>query len=184
MVVSPPAMVIKAIFGQLRSDIYTRVRAGGRQSRRPVAVTCGSLDTPGSIAVAVGLERARNLDIDRRPALEVRVLPALMVLAHRDPMMRREATSNTLSRNSLPSPVGISVPSPYHLRFRLCAPNERLTRSGARQRPCGVPELRSKHVTSGLGCGFVLVDQPAEDWSAPDPAQDWLGDRRFRAGRA
>ena len=41
---------------------------------------------------------------------------------------------------------------------------------------------RSRHVTSGSGCGFVLVDQPSKDWSTTDPAQNWLGDRRFRAG--
>ena len=34
------------------------------------------------------------------------------------------------------------------------------------------------------GCEFVLVDQPSKDWSTTDPAQNRLGDRRFRARRA
>ncbi len=29
--------------------------------------------------------------------------------------------------------------------------------------------------------GFVVVDQPSKGWSTADPAQNWLGDRRFRA---
>jgi hypothetical protein len=52
--------------------------------------------------------------------------------------------SSTLSRCSLPSPVGISVPSPYHLRLTAAAPKSRRTRSGARHRPFPgrVPPLR------------------------------------------
>jgi hypothetical protein len=40
---------------------------------------------------------------------------------------------------------------------------------------------RSWGVTSGSGRGFVLVDETAENRSAPDLAVDRLGDRRFRA---
>ena len=43
--------------------------------------------------------------------------------------------SNTLARCSLPSPVTISVPSPYHVRLSPSAANRRPTRSGARHRP-------------------------------------------------
>jgi len=43
--------------------------------------------------------------------------------------------SSTLSRCSLPSPVTISVPSPYHRRLMPSAVNFRFTRSGARHRP-------------------------------------------------
>jgi creatinine amidohydrolase len=47
----------------------------------------------------------------------------------------REATSRTEARWSLPSPAGISVPSPYHFWLVSCAGKSRRTRSGARQRP-------------------------------------------------
>src|SRR6266566_5270033 len=43
--------------------------------------------------------------------------------------------SRTEARWSLPSPVGICVPSPYHLTLIFCAGKSRLTRSGARHRP-------------------------------------------------
>src|SRR5262249_17940606 len=48
---------------------------------------------------------------------------------------RREPMSSTEARCSLPSPVGISVPSPYHLQLIFAAGKSRLTRSGARHRP-------------------------------------------------
>ena len=40
-----------------------------------------------------------------------------------------------MSRYSLPSPVGISVPSPYQRRLMALTANLRLTWSGARHRP-------------------------------------------------
>src|SRR5262249_41015403 len=43
--------------------------------------------------------------------------------------------SSTEARCSLPSSVGISVPSPYHLQLIVAAGKSRLTRSGARHRP-------------------------------------------------
>src|SRR3954463_3684558 len=49
--------------------------------------------------------------------------------------MRREPMSSTESRNSLPSSVTISVPSPYHLRSSWSAGKSRPIRSAARHRP-------------------------------------------------
>jgi len=43
--------------------------------------------------------------------------------------------SSTDARCSLPSPVLISVPSPYHLVLTAAAGKSRFTRSGARHRP-------------------------------------------------
>jgi hypothetical protein len=49
--------------------------------------------------------------------------------------MRREPMSSTEAKCSLPCPVGISVPSPYHFWLIPSAAKSRFTRSGARQRP-------------------------------------------------
>jgi hypothetical protein len=67
----------------------------------------------------------------QRPIGQLRVV----ALAEGNPSTRREATSRTETRWSLPSPVRISVPSPNHLRLICWAGKSRLTRSGARQRP-------------------------------------------------
>ena len=56
---------------------------------------------------------------------------------------------------------------------------------GVASRESGIPlsgsRPRSWCLTSGSGRWFVLVDQSAEDWSAPDPAASWLGNRHLRA---
>src|SRR4051812_32017289 len=48
---------------------------------------------------------------------------------------------------------------------------------------CRVPELGHELWPAVSGCGFILVDQAAEDRSTPDPAVDGLGDRRLRTRR-
>ena len=77
--------------------------------------------------------------------------------------------SSTLSRYSLPSPVGISVPSPYQRRLMPSAANLRLTWSGARHRPFPgrVPPLR-RFLRAARPCSrikaatvFSLTRQPS-----------------------
>jgi hypothetical protein len=78
--------------------------------------------------------------------------------------------SSTESRYSLPSPVAISVPSPYHRRLTPSAANLRFTRSGARQRPLPgrVEPLRFFFRLAASSCSrirpatvFSLTRQPA-----------------------
>lgn len=83
--------------------------------------------------------------------------------------------SSTLSKSSLPSPVGIAVPSPYHLWLIRSAPKSRLTRFGARQRPLPgrVVDLcrflgRATRPNSAMICAtvFTLTAQAASRRSA------------------
>src|SRR4030095_15042321 len=84
--------------------------------------------------------------------------------------------SSTESRYSTPSPVGISVPSPYHFWLILAAGKSRLTRSGARHRPLPrrVVPLRpflpggAKRPISAIKAAtvFLLTTQPASWRSA------------------
>src|SRR5262249_14319447 len=91
------------------------------------------------------------------------------------PGPRREPMSSTEARCSLPSPVGISVPSPYHLQLIFAAGKSRLTRSGARHRPFPGPvvplrlffrRLPSPCWRSGAARVFLPPRQPASRRSA------------------
>jgi hypothetical protein len=78
--------------------------------------------------------------------------------------------SITEARYSLPSPVGISVPSPYHLRLSCRAGKSRLTRSGARQRPFPgrVADLRLFLRRAARPCSRMIA--PTVFWLTVHPA--------------
>jgi hypothetical protein len=69
--------------------------------------------------------------------------------------------SKTEARCSLPSPVPISVPSPYHLRLILPAAKSRLTRSWARHRPFPgrVVDLRFFNLLIPADAGIARTEQ-------------------------
>ena len=124
----------------------------------------GKHDDPGHLPAA-----------DRRRHGQGAVSQLRVVMLRANPSTRREATSSTEARWSLPSPVGISVPSPYYLTLTYCAGKSRLTRSGARHRPLPgrVVALRfffrraarpSSRITAATV--FLLIAQPSSRRSA------------------
>jgi hypothetical protein len=98
-------------------------------------------------------------------------------------MIRREPMSSTDARCSLPSSVGISVPSPYHSRFSALAGKSRPIRSGARHLP--VPDrvlcLRRFFALAIRRCSrmilatvFSLTRQPASRRSSVIRGEPYL----------
>jgi len=96
----------------------------------------------------------------------------------------------------LPSPVAISVPSPYHLWFSRAAGNWRRTRSGARQRPRPgrVVALRRRRDLAARPCSaikaatvFLLTRHPASVRSAViigEPRLPWCASNSRRTSAA
>jgi hypothetical protein len=128
-------------------------------------------------AVFAGLSRASRLD--RFPAGTGVDRPAEDVLdlgrgrpgqrARRDRRAQRHETGN--AREHLEVEDARTV---LDVRRRQI-PRRRPGLSGVRTRPW--------RLISGLGCGLVVVDHAAEDWSTSDHAVDRLGDRCLRAWR-